>query len=174
MGRRRGPKVEKIPTTWASCNEGVQIVKELIAADHPHLTGVKVRVVLQSTDIKERGRCIAAKVNKIAGFSSWLANGEYDDDGSSPFFVIVFNVTAWQNANDQLRRAVLDRQLCQMAKDDKGNLSIKLPDASIYRSNIARYGLYTDELKLTSRTVNEKLQGTLEIVAGSGGDGKAA
>lgn len=164
MGRSRKPKVEKIPLSWAVCNEGDDIVKKLVAEHHQHLRGVSIDVYLQSTDIKDKGRKIVAKSVKIAGLNSFLAM-KSEEGEPWPFFVICVNGAAWGAIDEKTREAVLDEQLCTMARDDKGKLSFKCADASIFRGNLERYGLWADNLKLAGRTI-AGLQASLDLVEG--------
>ena len=128
---------------WKANNDIHDQVMALVGQNHPDLALCveEIVVVFREKAGKSGGQVIMGRPKKAQALANALAGEDYK-------FILEIGADVWETGlTAREREALLDHLLCACrAEDDPKSgefkYSIAPPDLSMYRENIARYGLW--------------------------------
>ena len=137
-------QTKKEPTQYDLCGQDVlDIAKDLIRQFHSHLANKSIKFLFINKPITRNGRSVAATAEKIGDKIKVISE---DTD-----FLITISAPVWVDLSEELRRYVLDHELCHCwveEKDDGEEKNKILPhDFEDFTELIRRYGVLTPELQ---------------------------
>lgn len=127
------------------------VARELIAEipEHRHLATARIRYLFRAGTWASRGRLVLGRAAVLSERDQLLSGG-YEA-------VVIVNRLAWQALSQEARRALVDHELSHLARDDEGDLTLAGHDVEEFAAVIRRHGLWTEELRLIGRVVQERL-----------------
>ncbi|MCW5936757.1 MAG: hypothetical protein KIT11_05570 [Fimbriimonadaceae bacterium] len=153
-------KVAAAPA-WAASAEVARVARPLILSHHQDLAHARILYALCDRQETVRGATAWATASKLSGFQAWLACRAFFSVGlvppemsESPGDVFVMRVFRdfWNQADERLREAVVDHELChfELTVDDEGEERywIKPHDVEEFAAVLGRHGDYRGEASL--------------------------
>ncbi len=176
-------------------NEVEKVADEVIKQFHPDLRSKDIRYMIldpKDSDGTSKPKVtkdhqIPAEIKILPEDAAFLVSGESRTDDNGPHSIVIVKVNRylWDRANkDNIRKALLDSQLCRLIYDDEtGRASILEYDAKLSNSNLARFGAWNNELKRVAQIteglpllkgLEESVTNQVKVVKPTAGNGKVA
>lgn len=161
--------IEKVPPSWRSAEEIRPRLRALIDAHHEHLKECPIFLVFNSDCKTSRGKSVQACVEKLSGYSSWLAQCAFGQElgikvskpnpfTPVPVFVIKVWEDFWNDASEEIQNAVLDHELCHIQKGEEGQFGIVGHDLEEFAAVIDRHGAYDADIQRIARAIKKRLK----------------
>lgn len=144
--------------TYERSNEIEKMARGIIKQHHPDLASKNIVYVFQEKKEKEtgeskaqmrKGKPVFADIKVIGGLNAFLVSGEArtDENGPTPFAVMIVSKHAWNSLKPEYREAMIDEQLCRVDYDiETGRPSIIAYDVNAFSLNVRRYGAWHNDL----------------------------
>jgi hypothetical protein len=143
LARNKGPKPPKAPAgpKYEHAPEDIQkLAARLIDQHHSRLAEANISYIMRNGTWKKKGDIVDADVSVISGANRF-------ELGTN--FRITINTDVWNQATEDVRAYILDKQLSKCVKEETASGDVKWSTRDFYLkefpSLIERYGVVTDE-----------------------------
>lgn len=160
------------------------MLAEMVAANHPHLTNAKITLVWRRSLKRDKdGLLVLGKCKKASDLDKETVLAR---SGKECDFVIILNEEAWHDLSDEQREALIDHELChaQVARDKDGIAKKDERGRTVYRSRkhdieefreiVERHGLYKKDLEEFVKAARKKRETPLFDEPNESGNGSAS
>ncbi len=155
MARRRA-KTLSVRVEWVRVPEADDLVRELVAAHHPHLARARIVCIGRPKAAKIHGQVVLAKFRRVSRAMNAVLLAAVDGPARQFDYVIEIGMDRWAGMEPARRRIVVDHELEHGAgQDEKGRWGLRGHDVEEFGTIVRRHGLWHGALRDFAKEIQQ-------------------
>lgn len=128
---------------WERMEDAERMVKEVVAAYHPHLKGVEILCVGRPKATQRGGKLTLAKARRIRKVEQVFL----EQAGIHARFLIEIAVDMWKIAEWKGKEALIDHELSHFGEREDGGVRMRAHDVEEFTEVLRRRGAWKPDLR---------------------------